>query len=275
MGLLVGLGKHLQLGDEIALGPPGVGRAQGVVPVDARRGEGVIVTLMREELVGPGADEDVDGLFEELAVGLGVGGVGLGVEDGTLPGTDTSANGHVDAALGHLVQHSDVLGEADGVPVGQEVGALAESDAACAAGEVGAQQDGVGKLVHTLGAHVVLADPGGVETGLLAEDDFLSKVVEELVVVSVAAGVNAGVEVSEFHGVLSVVVGLWGRVWGSISERALLTASQDCAPFLYTLREVTVSQYICRRSSCPYPRSWDPHRRNSFRRASGFCKRIG
>ena len=66
-------------------------------------------------------------------------------------------------------------------------------------------QDGVGKLVHTLGAHVVLADPGGVETGLFAEDDFLSKVVEELVVVAVAAGVDAGVEVSEFHGVLEYV----------------------------------------------------------------------
>ena len=182
-----------------------------MIPVDARRGEGVVGTLMREELVGPGVDEDVDGLFEELAVGLGVGGVGLGMEDGALPGTDTSANGHVDAALGHLVQHGDVLGEADGVPVGQEVGALAESDAAGAAGEVGAQQDGVGKLVHTLGAHVVLADPGGVETGLFAEDDFLSKVVEKLVVVSVAAGVNAGVEVSEFHVILSVVVGCGGR----------------------------------------------------------------
>ena len=179
--------------------------------MDARRGEGVVGTLMGEKLVGPGVDEDVDGLFEELAVGLWVGGVGHGVEDGTFPRTDTSANGHVDAALGHLVKHSDVLGEANGVPVGQEVGSLAESDAASAAGEVGAQQDGVGKLVHTLGAHVVLADPSGVETGLFAEDDFLSKVVEELVIVAVAAGVNAGVEVSKFHVVLSVVVGWWGE----------------------------------------------------------------
>ena len=73
-------------------------------------------------------------------------------------------------------------------------------------------------MVHTLGAHVVLADPGGVETGLFAEDDFLSEVVEELVVVSVAAGVNAGVEVSEFHVTSSIVAGLWGLVWGEYSR---------------------------------------------------------
>ena len=243
MGLLVGLGKHLQLRDEIAFGPPGVGRAQGVIPMDARRGECVVGALMREELVGPGADEDVDGLFEKLAIGLGVGGVGLGMEDGALSGTDTSANGHVDATLGHLVQHCDVLGEAYWVPVRQEVGALAESDAAGAAGEVGAQQDGVGKLVHTLGAHVVLADPSGVETGLFAEDDFLSKIVEELVIVSVAAGVNAGVEVSEFHGVLSVVVGLWGRFGGKYSRGCLAKPVSNLQTFGYTLLEITGSQH--------------------------------
>ena len=85
---------------------------------------------------------------------------------------------HVDAALGHLVEHGDVFGEADGVPVGQEIGALAETDAGGAACEVGAHEDGVGELVHALGAHVVLAYPGGVETGLFAEYDLFAEVVD-------------------------------------------------------------------------------------------------
>ena len=133
---------------------------------------------MGEVFIGPGVDEDVQGLFKELTVGVGVGGVGLGVECGALPRADAPTNGDIDAALGHLVQHGDVLGEADGVPVGEQVGALAETDAGGAAGEVGAHEDGVGKLVHALGAHVVLADPGGVVTGLLAEDDFLAEVID-------------------------------------------------------------------------------------------------
>ena len=131
------------------------------------------------------------------------------MEGGALPGADSTAYGDVDAALGHLVEHGDVLGETDGVPVGEEVCALAEADAAGAAGEVGAHEDGVGKLVHALGAHVVLADPGGVEAGLLAEDDLFPEVVDELVVGAVAVGVNTGVESSRIS---------WCAVQGGFGE---------------------------------------------------------
>ena len=71
-GFLVGLGNHPELGDEVAFCPTRVRGAEGMVPVDAGGGEGVVGAIVGEEVVGPGVDEDVEGLFEELTVGVGV-----------------------------------------------------------------------------------------------------------------------------------------------------------------------------------------------------------
>ena len=70
------------------------------------------------------------------------------------------SHAHVQTPLGHLVQHGQLLGESDGVVVGEDAGALRNSEIIRYGGEMGADLHGArGRNVVARVPKVVLPNP--------------------------------------------------------------------------------------------------------------------
>ena len=121
-------------------------RPKGIGLLPAGSGIGEELTFVGEGIVPPGTEDDLKGLVEEGAV-LFVSAVGFFPElDG---GTIVDASGHseIHPASGELVQEGDVLGDPDGVPVGEDGAALTDAKAVAFVDQVGSQQGwGWGRL---------------------------------------------------------------------------------------------------------------------------------
>ena len=144
----------------------------------AGRRECVVRALVREMLLGPDLLHALDRLAEQLPVLLLEAGVRVGMELRPLVGPDAAPEPGLDPALGHVVEDGDVLGEADRVPPGGDVGHLADADVRRARRDVGAEQDGVGQVADPVRAEMVLADPHRVIAELLGEDALLAEIVD-------------------------------------------------------------------------------------------------
>ena len=170
MGLLVGLGHYTQA-DKLTVGAV-VG---GVSAVDTRvllrpagDGEGVELTLVDQGVLGPGLDYDVQGLFEQGVVAVLVTAVSVYVELDARRAVGASGDTHIQTSLGHLVQHCQLFGEADGVVVGEDAGALCDAEIVGYGGEVGANLYGAGGgNVIARVPKVMLPDPDTREAGLV------------------------------------------------------------------------------------------------------------
>ena len=84
---------------------------------------------------------------------------------------DAADDAEVDAALAHVVEHGDVLGDVDGMTVGDGDATLAEAKGGGLAGEVGAGEDGVGggRGDPAVPEEVVFSNPNRGEAGLFVE----------------------------------------------------------------------------------------------------------
>ena len=174
---------------------PGVA-AQGVGLLPAGSGVGEELTLVGEGIVSPNTEDDLKGLVEEGAV-LFVSAVGFFPElDG---GTIVNASGHSEIypASRELVQEGDVLGDADGVPVGKDGAALADAQPITFVDQVGPQKDGVGGgAVPAIPVEVVLGEPDAGEAALVHEADLFPHLINEGIPIVILADVvvRSGVE---------------------------------------------------------------------------------
>ena len=101
-------------------------------------GEGEVVSLILERILFPCVDDDIKGLVEELGVELGVAPVSSGAELSGGPGVEATSDAEVDTAVGEVIQQGYVLGDAQGMPVGENGSALADSEVVAVLDQAGA-----------------------------------------------------------------------------------------------------------------------------------------
>lgn len=142
------------------------------------------LVLLLEEHLG----ELGDGLFPDLLGGVHVRDAGQESED--LVAARAAAGAELEAALGEVVEHGDLLGHLDRVVHGGErvEDAGAEVDALGGVGEVG-EEHLVRRQVRVLLQEVVLGGPGVLEAGLVGLDDVLGLLDQRLVL---CLGVDLG-----------------------------------------------------------------------------------
>ena len=98
------------------------------------------------------------------------------------PTVQPSGYTEVDAALGEVVEEGHVLGDAEGVPVGEDDAALADAEGIGMSREVLPEHEGVGRSAEpSIPGKVVLGDPDGGETALFEESGLLAHFVDHRV----------------------------------------------------------------------------------------------
>ena len=113
--------------------------------VPARHGKPVEFAFEAERLALPGQFDDVQALPEQGLIDLLIAPVGLRVEIAVHPVVEAANHAELDAAFAHVIQHRDVLRDADRMPVGQADAALTELQPRRLAGGEGVEQDRVGR----------------------------------------------------------------------------------------------------------------------------------
>ena len=108
-------------------------------------------------------------------------------------GVDSPPCAEVDAALGQLVEDGYVLGDADGVPVGDDGAALADTHPVAFGDEVSADEDGVGRgTVPAVPGEMVLGEPETGKASLVHESDLFPHLADQGVPGIVLADVIVG-----------------------------------------------------------------------------------
>ncbi len=127
--------------------------------------------MVGEGVLGPGLLEDFDGLCVVRAVALLVlDGRAVGVAERLgLPRLVAAAEADLDPSAAEVVEDRQLLGQAQGVPEGDDVGELAEANPRGERGDRRLDLDRVGAQLGALGAEVVLGQPVVVEADLLGE----------------------------------------------------------------------------------------------------------
>ena len=150
----------------------------GLLP--ARRREGVETSLVAPGFLRQRLHQDLDVFLVERAVGLAVAAVAGGMEVLAGPAVDARRDADVDPPLGDLVEGRDVLGQANGMPVGHDQAALAETQPVAVARAVGTQQQRVGaRTVPAIPCEVMLGQPQAGEAKLVDQLDGLVHLVEQ------------------------------------------------------------------------------------------------
>ena len=95
-------------------------------------------------------------------------------------GVDSPPSAEVDAALGQLVEDGYILGDADGVPVGDYCAALAYAHPVALGDQVCAYEDWVGRgTVPAVPGEMVLGEPETGKPSLVHESDFFPHLVDQ------------------------------------------------------------------------------------------------
>src|SRR5687768_9088604 len=78
--------------------------------------------------IRPGAPDDLEALGEDAKVLGRVSGIGRLVEVQSFPTVKPAPDRALDAPLRHMVQHGEILGEAQRMPEGDDVGGLPDTN---------------------------------------------------------------------------------------------------------------------------------------------------
>jgi len=195
-----------------------------------------------EGVLGPALEYDVERLFKKGVVLFLVSTVGVSVEVGVDTVVDAADNAEIDSTLAHVVEHRYVLGDVDGMTVGDGDATLAKAKGGGLTCEVGAGKDGVGGGGGdpAVPEEVVLCDPDGCETGLFVEAGLGAPFFDPGVTLDLASvGVETAVESHSGHlcwgdGLVGChstgegvgCQGTWKRIVGGVGWLAVWLASQ-------------------------------------------------
>ncbi len=203
MRLLVGLGHDADLADD-ALVVDLAGRAVGPRPFVHRPardallvgiGHLVILAVVVEGLLGPRLLDDLERLLVDLAVVVidrravhrRAGDVVLLAQHVDPAILVAAGEAGIDAALGQMVEHRQLLGGAHRIPRRQHEPERRELDALGARGEVGIEQQRRHRRLVALGMEMMLGGGHHVEAGIVGEHGELADLVEHLLVALVVA----------------------------------------------------------------------------------------
>ena len=302
MRLLVGLGHHADLADD-ALVVDLAGRAVGPRPFVHRPagdallvgiGHLVILAVVVEGLLGPRLLDDLERLLVDLAVVVIDRGavhrrachvvlLAQHVDPAILIAAGEAG---IDAALGQMVEHRQLLGGAHRIPRGQHQPERRELDALGARGEVGIEQQGRHRRLVALGMEMMLGGGHHVEAGIVGEHRELADLVEHLLVALVVtsdrtqalpvlerAGNGGQDEKHELHGFLLinpfavVLAATFDGRWGGVpAGDAAQVARHRIAASARGATSAKIRQACCRQSLGVEPDS-------GVRAAQGRCTR--
>src|SRR5262245_55198670 len=153
-----------------------------------------VLALVREPLLGPRLQEDLERLVESL-LALFVG----DVEPGVVPGEAASPHAEIDAALADVIERRDVLGQAQGMDEGQHLDCEPDLHVLGPPGDRRPHDEGRGQD-RALLLEVQLGQPHGVVAEVLGDGHLRQRVVEGLCLVDARTPLELGEE-PDLHGV--------------------------------------------------------------------------
>ena len=162
------------------------------------------LALEGEHLLGPGLLDDLEALLEGGAVGRvdlvvlvrqgAVDAVRLLRHDVDPAALVAAREAGVGAPAGHVVEHGDVLGDADRVGRRQHDAELADADALGLHGDVEVEQDGIVRDLEALDVEVVLGEADRVVAEVVGEPALLRQLAQHLLVEVGRAARHAGLD---------------------------------------------------------------------------------
>ena len=174
-------------------------RAHLVIEGHARLRKGIELTVIGEELVGPGRTNDLERFIEQRPIDLGVTNIGHRIHVQRFARIHPSAHADLDPATGEVIEHGDIFSDLDRVSERDDVGCLADADLLGVGGEVGAHQDGIWANFEPFVTEVVLGCPYRVPAvGVAIPGDF-SRFLDQLSEGLLEAQVVLVEEIAEAH----------------------------------------------------------------------------
>ena len=150
--------------------------------VPARDRQGVKLSVVGEGFVGPGGQNDVERLKEQCVAFFVVAAVRIPIELKCSPLVDAAANAEINAPAGHIVQHRDVLRDAQRMPIWQDDGAETNTKPLTVVRQVCANKDGVWRRVHeAVVGEVMLRQPDRREVGLVGQTGLVAHHLQNLI----------------------------------------------------------------------------------------------
>ena len=179
MGFLVRLRHYLDLG-HLTIFNIRLFRDVPRMVGDVLGWKGIVLSFMREEILGPRLNDSINCLGEQVPVPALVPWVSRNVEGHVFTRPASAPETHFHPSLRHLVQQGNVLRKPYGMPQGGGEASESERYTVGATGQVGGEKDWVRGVAEPFRIHVVLGQPNSVKAQLLAEQDLLTNVVQHL-----------------------------------------------------------------------------------------------